>query len=68
MSLKTKRICHNYLCSLPKDIWEDLKILKKLDPSRSINSLITEGVRVIVAAKIQEMLEYRQDEETLRRI
>jgi len=66
MSLKTKRSCYNYQLNLDKDLYEDLKLLKKLDPSRSIKSLLSEGVRVVVSARIHEMLEYKQDQEILR--
>ena len=64
--LKTKRSSYNYMLNLEVDLYEDLKLLQKLDPSRSIKSLLSEGVRVVVSARIQEMLEYKQDQETLR--
>ena len=66
--LKTKRSCYNYLLNLEEDLYEDLKLLQKLDPSRSIKSLLSEGVRVVVSARIQEMIEYKQDQETLRNV
>ena len=63
---KTKRSCYNYQLNLDEDLYKDLKLLIKLDPSRSIKSLISEGVRVVVSARILEMLEYKQDQEILR--
>ena len=42
---------HNYLTRINDDTWIDLQRVRELD-NRSANSLINEGVRLVIAAKV----------------
>ena len=45
---------HNYLTRINDDTWMDLQRVRELD-NRSANSLINEGVRLVIADKLQKI-------------
>ena len=45
---------HNYLTRIHDDTWTDLQRVKELD-NRTANSLINEGIRLVVADKLQKI-------------
>ena len=52
---------HNYPLRIQDEVWEDLKRIQQLD-KQSANSLINEGVRMVIADKLQKIsqqLKYR---------
>jgi hypothetical protein len=55
---------HNYLTRINDDHWIDLQRVKELD-NRSVNSLINEGVRMVVSKKLQELSKLRKNSTSL---
>ena len=55
---------HNYLTRINDDQWMDLQRVKELD-NRSVNSLINEGVRMVVSNKLQELSKLRKNQNSL---
>ena len=51
---------HNYLTRINDDQWIDLQRVKELD-NCSVNSLINEGVRMLVFNKLQELSKLRKN-------
>ena len=58
---------HNYLTRINDDQWIDLQRIKELD-NRSVNSLINEGVRMVVKDKLQELTTLRKNRTSLENI
>ena len=56
---------HNYPSRIKVDYWEDLLSVKKIT-TKSINTLLNEGVREVVRKTKLEMGQYRKDRETIR--
>jgi len=56
---------HNYPSRIKVDYWEDLLSVKKIT-TKSINTLLNEGVREIVKKTKLEMGQYRKDRESIR--
>ena len=50
---------HNYPLRIQDEVWEDLKRIQQLD-KRSANSLINEGVRMVIADKLQKISQVRK--------
>lgn len=61
---KTNLRTHNYLTRINDEQWTDLQRIKDLD-NRSFNSLINEGVRLVVKNKLQELSTLRKNRTTL---
>lgn len=61
---KTNLRTHNYLTRINDEQWTDLQRIKDLD-NRSFNSLINEGVRLVVKNKLQELSTLRKSRTTL---
>ena len=55
---------HNYLTRINDDTWMDLQRVRELD-NRSANSLINEGVRLVVADKLQKISQLKKHRNTL---
>jgi len=55
---------HNYLTRINDDTWEDLQRVKELD-NRTANSLINEGIRLVVADKLQKISQQKKMRNTL---
>ena len=55
---------HNYPLRIQDDVWNDLKRIQDLD-KRSANSLINEGVRMVIADKLQKISQQRKYRNTL---
>ena len=55
---------HNYLTRINEDTWMDLQRVRELD-NRSANSLINEGVRLVVADKLQKISQMKKHRNTL---
>ena len=55
---------HNYLTRINDDTWEDLQRIKELD-NRTANSLINEGIRLVVADKLQKISQLKKHRNTL---
>ena len=55
---------HNYLTRINDDTWMDLQRVRELD-NRSANSLINEGVRLIIADKLQKISQMKKHRNTL---
>ena len=56
---------HNYLTRINDDTWEDLQRVKELD-NRTANSLINEGIRLVVADKLQKISQLKKQRNTLQ--
>ena len=50
---------HNYPLRIQDEVWNDLKRIQGLD-KRSANSLINEGVRMVIADKLQKISQQRK--------
>ena len=50
---------HNYPLRIQDEVWNDLKRIQELD-KRSANSLINEGVRMVIADKLQKISQQRK--------
>ena len=55
---------HNYPLRIQDDVWNDLKRIQDLD-KRSANSLINEGVRMVIADKLQKISQMKKHRNTL---
>ena len=58
---------HNYLTRINDDTWMDLQRVRELD-NRSANSLINEGVRLVIADKLQKISQMKKQRNTLSEI
>ena len=58
---------HNYLTRINDDTWMDLQRVRELD-NRSANSLINEGVRLVIADKLQKISQMKKQRSTLSEI
>ena len=56
---------HQYLTRIQNDYWLDLLSVQKIT-TKSINTLLNEGVREVVRKTKEEMGQYRKDRETIR--
>ena len=56
---------HQYPTRIQNDYWLDLLSVQKIT-TKSINTLLNEGVREIVKKTKLEMGQYRKDRETIR--
>ena len=54
---------HIYNAQIPDDLWSVVKTIKGLD-SRSANSLIVEGVRVVCEDRLQKKAQWRRTRES----
>ena len=55
---------HNYLTRIDDDTWMDLQRVRELD-NRSANSLINEGVRLVIADKLQKISQMKKHRNSL---
>jgi hypothetical protein len=58
---------HPYLTRIKNDYWLDLLSVQEFT-TKSINTLLNEGVREVVRKTKQEMGQYRKDRETVRSV
>ena len=58
---------HQYLTRIQNDYWLDLLSVQKIT-TKSINTLLNEGVREVVRKTKEEMGQYRKDRETIRSV
>ena len=58
---------HQYLTRIKNDYWLDLLSVQKIT-TKSINTLLNEGVREVVRKTKEEMGQYRKDRETIRSV
>ena len=58
---------HNYPLRIQDEVWNDLKRIQELD-KRSANSLINEGVRMVIADKLQKISQQRKHRNSLEGI
>ena len=58
---------HNYPLRIQDEVWNDLKRIQELD-KRSANSLINEGVRMVIADKLQKISQQRKYRNSLEGI
>jgi len=55
---------HQYLCRIPSKTWDDLNKIKELD-NESYNNLISQGIRLVVREKLQELSTLRKNRNSL---
>ena len=55
---------HNYLIRVKDEHWEDIQRVKTLDNS-SANSIINEGIRLVVKKKLEELSTLRKNRTSL---
>ena len=55
---------HNYALRIQDEVWNDLKRIQDLD-KRSANSLINEGVRMVIADKLQKISQQQKQRNSL---
>ena len=55
---------HNYPLRIQDEVWNDLKRIQVID-KRSANSLINEGVRMVIADKLQKISQQRKHRNSL---
>ena len=55
---------HNYPLRIQDEVWNDLKRIQQLD-KRSANSLINEGVRMVIADKLQKISQQQKQRNSL---
>ena len=55
---------HNYPLRIQDEVWNDLKRIQELD-KRSANSLINEGVRMVIADKLQKISKQQKQRNSL---
>ena len=55
---------HNYPLRIQDEVWEGLKRIQELD-KRSANSLINEGVRMVIADKLQKISQQQKQRNSL---
>ena len=58
---------HQYLTRIKDEHWEDIQRVKTLD-NRSANSIINEGIRLVIKQKLQELSTLRKNRTSLRNI
>ena len=58
---------HQYLTRIQNDYWLDLLSVQKIT-TKSINTLLNEGVREVVRKTKEEIGQYRKDRETIRSV
>ena len=58
---------HNYLIRVKDEHWEDIQKVKTLD-NRSANSIINEGIRLVIKQKLQELSTLRKNRTSLHNI
>ena len=58
---------HNYLIRLKDEHWEDIQRVKTLD-NCSANSIINEGIRLVVRKKLEELSTLRKNRTSLQNI
>ena len=56
---------HNYLTRIKDTHWEDIQRVKTLD-NRSANSIINEGIRLVVKKKLDELSTLRKNRTSLQ--
>ena len=56
---------HNYLIRVKDEHWEDIQRVKTLDNS-SANSIINEGIRLVIKQKLQELSTLRKNRTSLQ--
>ena len=56
---------HQYLTRIKDEHWEDLQRVKTLD-NRSANSIINEGIRLVIKQKLQELSTLRKNRTSLQ--
>ena len=56
---------HNYLIRVKDEHWEDIQRVKTLD-NRSANSIINEGIRLLVRKKLEELSTLRKNRTSLQ--
>ena len=55
---------HNYLIRVKDEHWEDIQRVKTLDNS-SANSIVNEGIRLVVKKKMEELSALRKNRTSL---
>ena len=58
---------HNYLIRVKDEHWEDIQRVKTLD-NCSVNSIINEGIRLVVRKKLEELSTLRKNRTSLQNI
>ena len=58
---------HQYPTRIQNDYWLDLLSVQEIT-TKSINTLLNEGVREVVRKTKEEMGQYRKDRETIRSV
>ena len=58
---------HNYLTRINDDTWMDLQRVRELD-NRSANSLVNEGVRLVIADKLQKISQMKKHRNSLEKM
>ena len=58
---------HNYLTRIKDLHWEDIQRVKTLD-NCSANSIINEGIRLVIKQKLQELSTLRKNRTSLQNI
>ena len=56
---------HQYLTRIKDEHWEDIQRVKTLD-NRSANSIINEGIRLVIKQKLQELSTLRKNRTSLQ--
>ena len=56
---------HQYLTRIKDEHWEDLQRVRTLD-NRSANSIINEGIRLVVKKKMEELSTLRKNRTSLQ--
>ena len=56
---------HNYLIRVKDEHWEDIQRVRTLD-NRSANSIINEGIRLVVKKKLEELSTLRKNRTSLQ--
>ena len=56
---------HQYLTRIKDEHWEDIQRVKTLD-NRSANSIINEGIRLVIKEKLQELSTLRKNRTSLQ--
>ena len=56
---------HNYLTRIKDEHWEDIQRVMTLDNS-SANSIINEGIRLVIKEKLQELSTLRKNRTSLQ--
>ena len=55
---------HQYLTRIKDEHWEDIQRVRTLD-NRSANSIINEGIRLVIKEKLQELSTLRKNRTSL---